>query len=191
MTEATLAVGSDAPDFDLTSTEDVLLMLRDEVPRNPLVLYVFLAVDDDSRADLEALAGEVPRWAEDGVKVLAMAPVKVAQLKQLQFELGLPFPLLEDDRDFCARYGVEAPASTNSEADPETSEAAPPEPQDDYISRRLVLVDRHGKVAWRSDRWNGLGEALVGLNQSKAIKQPALTNYPGQVINKLVNWWVN
>ncbi len=190
MTEATLAVGSDAPDFDLTSTEDVLLMLRDEVPRTALVLYVFLDIDDATHAELKALAAEVPRWSEEGVKVLAMAPIKVAQLKQLQAELELPFPLLEDDRDFCARYGVEAPESTSSEAD-ESSEAAQPEPPCDHVSRRLVLVDRHGKVAWRSEGWNGLGEALAGLNKSKAIKQPPLTNYPGQVINKLVNWWIN
>ena len=38
---ARLRVGDEAPNFDLTSTEDVLLMLRDEIPRSPVLLYFF------------------------------------------------------------------------------------------------------------------------------------------------------
>ena len=36
---ATLVVGDEAPNFDLTSTEDVVLMLCDEVPRMAVLLY--------------------------------------------------------------------------------------------------------------------------------------------------------
>lgn len=169
MTEQTISVGADAPDFDLTSTEDVLLMLRDEVPRTPVILYVFLEIDDAAREDLEELAAAVPKWTESGLRVLAMAPVKVARLKQLQAELELPFPLLEDDRDFCERYGVSSEST----------------------DRRLVVIDRHSKVHWHSDQWSGLKQALAEVKRSRPDKQPRLINYPGQVVNKLVNWWVN
>lgn len=200
MTDTNLSIGADAPDFDLTSTEDVLLMLRDEVPRTAIVLYVFLDTDDSTRSDLEALAAEVPAWAEQGIRVLAMAPVKVAKLKQLQAELNLPFPLLEDDRDFAARYGVEAPPpppepdQESGEGDAEEAAAATPadeRPSSDFIDRRLVLVDRDCKVAWYSDPKDGLAGTLSDLKKSPATKQARLSNYPGQVINKLVSWWVN
>lgn len=200
MTAANLSIGADAPDFDLTSTEDVLLMLRDEVPRTAVVLYVFLDIDDSTRSDLEALATEAPAWVEQGIRVLAMAPVKVAKLKQLQAELHLPFPLLEDDRDFAARYGVEAPPpppepdEESGEGDDAKAEVAEPVDERsaaDFIDRRLVLVDRDCKVAWHSDPTGGLGGALSDLKKSPATKQARLSNYPGQVINKLVNWWVN
>lgn len=197
MTDINLAIGADAPDFDLTSTEDVLLMLRDEVPRTALVLYVFLESDDATRADLEALAAEVPRWAEQGIRILAMAPVKVAKLKQLQAELNLPFPLLEDDRDFCARYGVSAPPepaeTDDAEGEADDAEAAVPTPEEaaNFVDRRLVLVNRQGKVAWFSDPRDGLDDTLTDLKKSRATKEARLGNYPGQVINRLVSWWVN
>ena len=52
-----LVPGVEAPNFDLTSTEDVVLMLRDEVPRMAVVLYFFADPGSDrSRQDLQVLA---------------------------------------------------------------------------------------------------------------------------------------
>ena len=53
-----ISIGDQAPDFDLTSTEGSLLMLRDEVPRTAVVLYVF--ADPDLRA---CRAATFRRWA--------------------------------------------------------------------------------------------------------------------------------
>ncbi len=169
MTDQKLSIDAPAPDFDLTSTEDVLLMLRDEVPRNAVLLYVFSEIDDAARDDLSALSALVPDWGAKNLRVMALAPVKVAQLKQLQQELQLAFPLLEDDRDFCARYGVGEEAS----------------------ARRLVLVDRHGKVGWETDSWSDISSLSGEITANGAVKETTLVNYPGKVVNRLVNWWVN
>ena len=169
MTLESLAIGSGAPDFDLSSTEDVLLMLRDEVPRNTVVLYVFLEVDDSSRADLDALADRAPKLATKGVRVMALSPAKLPALKQLQADLRLPFPLLSDDRDFCAQYGVEA----------------------EVASRRLVAVNRSCKVAWQASEWSNIDQALKDMKSAGVNSESVLTNYPGKVINRLVSWWVN
>lgn len=45
-----LAIGDVAPNFDLSSTEDVLLMLRDEAPRTAVLLYFF---SPDAEGQLE------------------------------------------------------------------------------------------------------------------------------------------
>ena len=37
----TVSIGDTAPNFDLSSTEDALLMLKDEVIRTAVVLYFF------------------------------------------------------------------------------------------------------------------------------------------------------
>ncbi len=144
-------------------------MLRDEVPRNAMVLYVFLEDDDSTRADLQVLGESVSGWAAKGIRVMALAPLKLPVLKQLQAELQLPFPLLADDRDFCAQYGV----------DPEAT------------GRRLVVVNRHCQVAWIADPWTDIVEAITAMKAAGLDKESALTNYPGKVINRLVSWWVN
>ena len=44
-----LSPGDEAPNFDLTSTEDVVLMLRDEVSRTAALLYFFDVEAEGSR----------------------------------------------------------------------------------------------------------------------------------------------
>ena len=56
--ERPLTVGDEAPDFDLSSTEDVVLMLKDEVPRTPVLLYLFSG-PADLQARTEALREQV------------------------------------------------------------------------------------------------------------------------------------
>ena len=127
----TPSVGDLAPNFDLTSTEDAVLMLRDEVSCTAVVLYFFDGADSDRvRGDLMALAGRHAGLKSQRVVILGISPGKPAALKQIQKVLRLPFPLLSDDRNFSSAYGVVA-----------AGEGSEPEPA-------LVLVGRRQQIAW-------------------------------------------
>lgn len=169
-----VAPGDEAPNFDLASTEDVVLMLRDETARMAQVLYFFSDPEDEgARRDLTALAKQRDGFQERGVCILAISPAKLDPLKSLQGELELPFPLLFDDRGLAAAYGFES-------ADEET----PPAPM-------MVLVDRRQMVCWVGSP----GAAVEGqLPQLAAAlkKLPSPTaNYPRSIVNRLVDHRVN
>ncbi len=163
-----LAPGDPAPNFDLTSTEDVVLMLADEVVRTAIVLYVCPATGGERvRRDLEALAAASPTLAAATTRVLVVSPAALDELKAVQRELELPFPLLHDDRNFAARYGV---------AGPDTAPA-------------LLLVDRSRRVAW-----TGTGQVEESLRALVAavgeLPSPSAA-LPRQVVNRLIDQWVN
>ena len=131
-----ISIGDQAPDFDLTSTEGSLLMLRDEVPRTAVVLYFFSdPASERVRRDLQALGRQKEALRKLHAKVLAVSRADLASLQKVQAELELPFPLLHDDRDFSSRYGVAAPQ--------EGQETAP----------ALYVVNRQQNVLWLSNRW--------------------------------------
>ena len=164
-----LDIGDEAPNFDLSSSEDALLMLRDEVARTPVVLYVFGDGGDPGvRQDLAALAAARPELAKRRAKVLAVAKQKLDELKRLQVELKLSFPLLHDDRDFCAAYGV---------ASGEDGAAARP---------ALLLVGRDQRVLWQAgpatSATAALGEILAKLDGQEL---PSAT-YPQSVVNRFI-----
>jgi peroxiredoxin len=166
-------VGDEAPNFDLSSTEDVVIMLRDEVPRTAVLLYLFAdPADEATRGELAALGEAAPKLALLPVTVLGISPAKLPALKEAQRELSLPFPLLTDDRGFSAHYGVEAP------------EGEVPAPA-------LVVVDRQQRVSWIANPAGSVREAL-GRLESDLKKLPSSTsNYPRTVINRLVDRWIN
>ena len=168
-----LAEGDRAPDFDLSSTEDAVLMLRDEVPRSAVLLYFFAdPADDRVRRDLAAMAGRREEFGRLGLKVMGVSPAKMDGLKTTQRDLGLWFPLLRDDRGFSRSYGVEA------------AEDAAPEPA-------LVLVDRGQDVLWIANpapEFEQVASTVVG--RLKSLPSPT-ANYPRSVINRLVDRWVN
>lgn len=168
-----LAPGVEAPNFDLASTEDVVLMLRDEVPRMAAVLYFFAdGTSDRCRQDLEVLAKAQHSLAEKRAVILGVSKTKVVGLKEVQRDLGLRFPLLFDDRDFSASYGIEAP----EEGDPDPA---------------VFVVDRDQKIIWMA---NPVGSMDAALQEILSIlqRQPAQTyHYPTKVVNRVVNWWVN
>jgi peroxiredoxin len=169
-----LNVGDVAPNFDLSSTEGVLLMLCDEVPRNLVVLYFFSdPASDSARADLTALAAARDGFAAKRVNILGIAPVKLPELNALQAELGLPFPLLRDDRAFSAAYGVE-PAGEETPG-----------------GSALVLVGRDQKVRWLRNSGGSVESQLGELTAAIDAKQSPTHNYPKSVINRLVDRWVN
>jgi len=96
-----IAIGDEAPNFDLSSTEDALLMLKDEVVRTAIVVYFFAdPASDRAHRDLDALNRGLDSLARAGARVLAVSPAKLDELKKLQVERKLLFPLLHDDRGF-------------------------------------------------------------------------------------------
>ena len=48
-------IGETAPNFDLSSTEGALLMLRDECVHSALVVYFRAALDERTKLDLAVL----------------------------------------------------------------------------------------------------------------------------------------
>ncbi len=172
MTEK-LKIGEEAPNFDLTSTEDVLLMLRDEVPRVFVVLYFFGdPTQEPFRSNLAALEQRRKGLLTEQTVLLGISASKMPALKATQKDLHLGFPLLNDDRDFSDAYGVETP---------EESEPKP----------ALFLVGRDQRVLWQA---NPCSSIETGLDEILAIvrKQPSQTaNLPSSVVNRVVDWWVN
>ena len=169
-----LGVGDKAPNFDLSSTEDVLLMLRDEVPRRSVLVYFFAAeVDDRVRGDLSSLAAAASKLDELNATVFGVSKAKMPELKELQKELKLPFPLLRDDRDFSASYGVA-----------EAAEGEQPQPA-------LFAVNQQQVVSWAANPVGDLAGSLAEIQKVFARDGDPTANYPKTVINTLVDRWVN
>ncbi len=169
-----LSVGEQAPNFDLTSTEDVLLMLCDEVVRTAVVVYFFAGIDGDRvRDDLLAFARHWDELATADTRVLGVSPAGITQLKEIQRELHLPFPLLNDDRGFSAAYGLET-----------AEDDVQPQPVVAVVNRRqeILLIERVDSSV----------EALMEevLKRVKSLPSPA-ASLPRKVVNRLVDRWVN
>ena len=168
-----LKIGGEAPNFDLTSTEDVLIMLRDEVPRMFVVLYLFGDPTQESvQSDLSSLEARRKDLLEEHTVILGLSKADIPALKEVQKQLHLLFPLLNDDRDFLEAYGVETP------------EEGEPKPA-------LYLVGRDQRIMWAS---NPVVSVSAGLEEVVAIVkgQPSSTeNLPSTVVNRVVDWWVN
>jgi len=169
-----LAPGDEAPNFDLASTEDAVLMLRDETARMAQVLYFFADPEDEAvRRDLSALARQRAGLQEAGVCILGISPVKLDALKSSQAELELPFPLLYDDRGLAAAYGFGL-------GDEET-----PPPS------FLLLVDRRQTVRWLGDAGTDVESQQSQLSAAVKKLPPPTANYPRSIVNRLVDHRVN
>lgn len=145
--------------------------MRDEVPRNLVLLYFFADADSEgTRRDLAALASARDDLAVKRIHILGISPAKMPQLTAVQAELGLPFPLLRDDRDFAAAYGVES-----------GEEASP----------ALVLVGRDQSVLAKAHPAREVAARIIEMSQAIAGKSSPTANYPKSVINRLVDAWVN
>ena len=168
-----ISIGDEAPNFDLTSTEDAVLMLRDEVIQTSVVLYFTAEPEGDrARRDLDALNRQLVPLRKLRARVLAVSPAKIDVLKKVQIEGQLLFPLLHDDRDFSARYGLTA------------EEGHVPAPA-------LVVVSRKQKVLWLANPVATVAEALPQvLKLLKSLPSPT-DSYPRTIINRIVDRWVN
>ena len=169
-----VSVGDEAPNFDLTSTEDVLLMLCDEVPHTAVILYFFRGPDSEqAQRDLIYLARAGAALAAKRAVVLGIAPATLDELKKMQRDFKLPFPLLRDDRNFSAAYGVET-----------GSEHGQPKPA-------LVVVNRRQRILWMANPVESVEEVFPQVEESLSRLPSRTSNYPGRVVNRLVDWWVN
>jgi len=169
-----IAIGDEAPNFDLSSTEDALLMLKDEVVRTAIVVYFFAdPASDRAHRDLDALNRGLDSLARAGARVLAVSPAKLDELKKLQVDRKLLFPLLHDDRGFSAAYGVR-PAEEGRTSDP-----------------ALVVVSRRQRVLWLANPVATVESALPqALAAVKGLPSGTET-YHKSVINGWVDRWVN
>jgi peroxiredoxin len=166
-----VSVGDQAPNFDLTSTEDVLLMLCDEVPRTAVILYFFAGPESESaQRDLVFLARQKSSLAAKRAVVRGIAPAELDALKQMQRELKLPFPLLRDDRHFSAAYGLVG------EADFEPA---------------LVVVNRRQTIIWLANPVESVETVFPEIQRVLAGLPSQAAGYPRKVVNRLVDLWVN
>ncbi len=159
-------VGAGAPNFDLASTEGVVIMLRDEVPRSGIVLYLFWgAADEDVERDLLALEAKRESFASSSSRILALSTLKLADLRDLQSRLGLGFPLLYDDREFSKAYGVE----------------------EDGDHRALFLVGFDEIIRWVTRPVEAVDSVIDDLLAEIGGLPRSTSNYPGAILNGLVN----
>lgn len=166
-------IGSIAPNFDLTSTEGVVLMLRDEVVRTALVLYFFAAANERELRDLEDLNARVEPLRRQTARVLAVSPLPLETLGKLQREGKLRFPLLHDDRGFSASYGI-APSGEGQPAAP-----------------ALAVVDRRQALRYLERSFAGVQAVLAGAEAAlKALPSPT-QDYPKGVVNRWIDYRVN
>jgi peroxiredoxin len=172
-----ISIGDEAPNFDLSSTEECLLMLKDEVVRTALVLYFFAdPASERVLRDLDTLNAQLAGLVKLQVRVLAVSPVPLDDLKKLQRERKLLFPLLHDDRNFAAAYGIAASA--------EGEEGQPYAPA-------MVVVDRRQRVRLYSSPVASVADSFSQVESAlKAMPSPT-KSYPKSVINSLIDRWVN
>lgn len=183
-----ISIGDEAPNFDLTSTEDALLMLRDEIIQTAIVLYFFgdpvAGNADRTGSDLEALNKNLDPLGRLRTRVLGISPAKIDELKKLQIQRKLLFPLLHDDRDFSSRYGV-LPPSTPTPV--EGQAPAPPA----TAAPALVVVSRKQRVLWLANPVGAVADALPELLKVLKAQPSPTASYPKKVINRLIDRWVN
>lgn len=159
-----LSIADEAPNFDLSSTEDAVLMLRDEVARNSVVVYFFTdPADARAERDLDELNRHLDPLARRSARVLAVSPAKLDDLKTLQAGRKLLFPLLHDDRSFSASYGV-----------------APGAPA-------LVLVGRRQRILWLANPVAAVAEAMPQVEKVLDEQPSPAKDYPKSVINRLID----
>ena len=172
-----ISIGDEAPNFDLSSTEDALLMLKDEVIRTALVVYFFAnPTDERVLRDLDALNARRDALAKLQVRILAVSPTPLDDLRKLQRERKLLFPLLHDDRNFSAAYGVTAPTPEES-----GRPAAP----------ALVVVDRRQRLRFIANPVASVEESMTQVEGAiKDLPSPT-KSYPKSVVNRWIDRWVN
>ncbi|HYO14097.1 MAG TPA: redoxin domain-containing protein [Thermoanaerobaculia bacterium] len=169
-----ISIGDIAPNFDLSSTEEALLMLKDEVIRTAVVLYFFAEpASERVHRDLDSLNRHLDALAGLRTRVLAVSPAPLDDLKKLQRERKLLFPLLHDDRNFSAAYGV-APAE----------EGRPPAPV-------LVVVNRRQEIRWLANPVTSVEDALSQVEKILKDLPSPTRSYPKSVVNRWIDRWVN
>jgi peroxiredoxin len=162
-----ISIGDVAPNFDLSSTEDALLMLRDEVTRTAILVYFFSdPAGERAQRDLDALNRGLDALARRSARVLAVSPAKLDELRKLQIDRKLLFPLLHDDRNFAAAYGVAADSA-------------------------LVLVSRRQRVLWLANPVASVDGSLPQALEALGKLPSGTETYNKNVINRWIDRWVS
>ncbi len=152
-------------------------MLRDEVVSTAVIVYFFADGEDPTvRQDLQALSAARDDLTRRRAKALAVSPLKVAALKELQVALDLRFPLLCDDRNLAAAYGFEGSEGAEGEA------VAP--------TPILAVVDRNQEILHIA-HGAGIASALPEVLKMISSLPSPTASYPKKVVNRLVDRWVN
>jgi len=169
-----ISIGDEAPNFDLSSTENALLMLKDEIIRTAMVVYFFSdPASERVQRDLDTLSRRLEALSKISVRVLAVSPTPLDELKKLQRERKLLFPLLHDDRKFSALYGV---------ASAEEGKPAAP---------ALVLVDRRQRVRFLANPVASVEESMPQVESALKDLPSPTKSYPKSVVNRWIDRWVN
>jgi peroxiredoxin len=105
--------------------------------------------------------------------VLAISPAKLDDLKRLQVSRKLLFPLLHDDRNFAAAYGV-----------------MPIEEGQPYAPA-LVVVGRRQDVKWLANPVASAEDAVAQVEKLLKDLPSPTRSYPKSVVNRLIDRWVN
>jgi peroxiredoxin len=169
-----ISIGDEAPNFDLSSTEDALLMLKDEVVRTALVVYFFAdPASERVLRDLDTLNRRLAALVKLQVRVLAVSPVPLDELRKLQRERKLLFPLLHDDRKFSAAYG----AASSEEGKP--------------FAPALVVIDRRQRIRFLANPVASVEESMPQVESALKDLPSPTKSYPKAVINRLIDRWVN
>lgn len=162
----TAELGAGAPNFDLASTEGVVIMLRDEVPRSGVVLYLFSGdADEQVEKDLLALEAKRASIASSSSRILALSNLELDALAGLQARLGLGYPLLHDDREFLIAYGVSEQGG----------------------NRALFLVGHDETIRWTARPLDTVESAIDGLLAALAALPRSTANYPKSILNWLID----
>ncbi|HEX3126193.1 MAG TPA: redoxin domain-containing protein [Thermoanaerobaculia bacterium] len=169
-----ISIGDEAPNFDLSSTEECLLMLKDEVVRTAVVVYFFAdPASERVLRDLDSLNRRLGGLVKMQTRVLAVSPVPLDDLRKLQRERKLLFPLLHDDRNFAAAYGV----ASSEEGKP--------------YAPALVLVDRRQRVRFLANPVASAEESFSQIEGALKDLPSPTKSYPKSVVNRLIDRWVN
>ena len=100
-------------------------------------------------------------------------------LQALQAELGLAFPLLRDDRDFLAQYGVQAAG------------------EDETPAPAMFLINRQQVIAWVGNPVSSVESALAEIEPLIKAEGTPTANYPkaghqptGRSLGELISCWL-
>lgn len=143
-----LAVGQDAPDFELRDEQGSVVRLADFRGKSPVVL-IFYPKDSTPGCtkQLCEVRDDYSRYQDAGIAVFGVNPGTEADHKRFIERYGLRTPLLLDD-------GAKVAAAYD---------ALMPIPLLKIVNRTVVGIDRAGKIAYYQRGMPSTSEILAGM----------------------------
>ncbi len=122
-----------------------------------------------------ALARRRDALAAADTRILGVSRAALPRLKELQKELHLPFPLLNDDRGFATVYGLEE-ASEEQEGVPKPV---------------LATVDRYQRLILWQPAVESVDAAMPDVMAAVEALPSPTASLPRKIVNRIVDRWVN